>query len=221
MPTGVKVDRAGNIYVGATVRPTNHRLPADLESDLSTPGELNAKVFYEFFYGSVVKFGPSGGRILVTNPPFPEFPLPRCRVGWDPGRPQYLCCRAYVAQFEPCDIVGAQWVLPGLSPMINRNANSPFGGPRCCCLTPRFDLDPYDRLFMPDGVYGRIVVADSNGNLIRTIGSRGYTPSSLQFRWLERIDVSDDYCYALDLQNNVDVQIQLCYTQIGEAQFTK
>jgi len=227
---GVKVDRAGNIYVGAAVRPANQRLPSDLSAELSNPSLGAAAAFYEYFYGSIIKFNPAGGRILTQNPEvldgnvLLDLPQPRCTIGWDPGKANYVCCQTLAAQFVPCQLFGAQWVLPGYSPIVNRSGDEGIGL-ECCCMTPRFDLDGYDRVFYPDGVFGRILVADSNGNRIMTFGSRGYDPTALQFRWAERVDVSDNFCYVCDLENNsqagVEVQVQLSYTQTGTAQFTK
>jgi hypothetical protein len=47
-----------------------------------------------------------------------------------------------------------------------------FSG-NCWCRLPTFDIDPYDRLFVPNGVTQKIAVADNAGNIITEFGEYG------------------------------------------------
>ncbi len=171
---GVKVDREGNVYVGATLQPPGALPPKGWAEKL--PKELRDK--YPRVYGSIVKFGPEGGIVK-------------------PDEKGKLICpgskgpRPYVAQ-------GAKWVHPGFSPMLSRISDN-RGGPGCACRNGRFDLDDFGRLFIPDAVYGRVEVVDSNGNTIMFFGARGAADKSgLELGWGTQVAVSDRACYIAD-----------------------
>jgi len=185
---GVKVDREGNVYVGCTIQPPDALPPKDLASKMpEKPRGLFKRV-----YGSIVKFGPEGGIIK----PDPKGTL-AC-----PG-PRGL--RPFVAQ-------GAKWVHPGYSPMLSRISDS-RGGPGCSCRNARFDLDAFGRLFIPDAVYGRIEVTDSNANTIRFIGRRGTAEadSNVELGWPTQVAASDRALYIADYLRYRIVRVQLDY----------
>lgn len=195
---GVKADRHGNIYVGCTARPGNCLLPAEIDSKLPQ----KAKDMYRWFYGSIVKFGPTGGRLRFNSQ---AAAYVACKMGEDDG-------------LVPCKIDGAVWVHPDYSPIIGKARGK---ATRCTCNSNRFELDDNGRLFMPDGVQGRVEVLDSNGNTIAFIGKRGVNQAAIEFRWPTMVAASDEFCYVLDFGPEKAFQIQLDYELTEECTFTK
>jgi hypothetical protein len=98
---------------------------------------------YRVSVGSVVKFGPAGGTM--------------------PGD------RA--AQFAN-KLEGVLQTYPGLAPY--GSAAEGFGGNTCCvCRAPRFDLDRYGRLVLPNGITSSVLLYDNAGNRIAEFGKYG------------------------------------------------
>ena len=68
------------------------------------------------------------------------------------------------------ELTGAVNVYPGFAPF----SKAGLGGNTCCvCRTPRFDLDRYGRLALPNGVTNSVWLYDNAGNLITEIGRYG------------------------------------------------
>jgi hypothetical protein len=107
--------------------------------------------------GSVVKFPPAGGCFWQASnkeakQAKPEGPgIKLVEAGW------HATSEVFAS--------GALLAFPGTAP------TSVYGS--CACRTPRFDLDDYGRLYLPDAVTFRVRVYDAAGNVIRTIGSYG------------------------------------------------
>ena len=192
MPTtaaGIQVDRAGNIYIGCTVRPADHVLPEGLAT---LPAEVRKT--YRWFYGSILKFGPQGGGVITGAE----------------GRSRFLASRCGQTDLVPVDVQGAFWIHPGYAPIVNR-AGHHTGGPPCACHSPRFGLDKSGRLFMPDGIQGRIEIMDGNANTIGLVGKRGANIERLEFHWPEMVVASDEYCYIADYVHSKIAQLKLDY----------
>ena len=67
-------------------------------------------------------------------------------------------------------IEGSLAAYPGLAPFSRQG----WGGNTCCvCRTPRFDLDPYGRLILPNALTNSVSVLDNAGNLIVEFGKYG------------------------------------------------
>jgi hypothetical protein len=72
--------------------------------------------------------------------------------------------------FAAESIEGALAVYPGLAPF----SRAGFGDNTCCvCRVPRFDLDPYGRLALPNAVTCSVWLYDNAGNLIAELGRYG------------------------------------------------
>jgi hypothetical protein len=98
---------------------------------------------YRVSVGSVVKFGPAGGTM-------PE--------GTDTRKP---------ARLE-----GALQAYPGLAPFSS--SMEAFGNNSCCnCRNPRFDLDRYGRIVMPNAITNSARLVDNAGNVILEFGKYG------------------------------------------------
>lgn len=95
----------------------------------------------------------------------------------------------------------------------------------CPCTNPRFDVDPYGRLYIPNAAMQKIAVADNAGNTILNIGQYGNTDSrgglagpgetavepAIPLGWANSVAASEDYIYAADLINARMVRVQMVY----------
>jgi len=67
---------------------------------------------------------------------------------------------------------GVKQVYCGLAPFSS--ATEGFGGNSCCvCRTPRFDLDSYGRLLMPNCMTNSVTILDNAGNKVLEFGKYG------------------------------------------------
>ncbi|MFH1024622.1 MAG: hypothetical protein V1809_14670 [Planctomycetota bacterium] len=201
LPTaGVKVDREGNLYTVTTVRPKDETLPPDFKAGISD----KAKRFYSHFYGSLVKFRPTGGRILLA-PSSTDWSATMDADETAPGTP------AKGTNLFPCQMQGVRWVHPGASPILSR------GEPiRCPCESAiRFDLDPAERIWLPDAIRSRLEILDSSGNTIAVIGKYGDPAASrgtdIQFGYPCVVAVSDTAAYVGDFYHRRAVKVKLGY----------
>ena len=102
--------------------------------------------------------------------------------------------------------VGALKTYPLALSMFSGGADQ--WGIGCACRTPRFDLDPWGRLFIPHGLMCNIAVTDNNGNVILNFGGYGNsdakgagsrTPSpAIAFINPQAVAASDNYIYVTD-----------------------
>jgi hypothetical protein len=72
--------------------------------------------------------------------------------------------------FEKDGIQGLRACYPGLGPFSHAGLTS---NPCCVCRGPRFDLDRYGRLVMPNAVKNSVQIVDNAGNLIVEFGQYG------------------------------------------------
>ncbi|MGA2069086.1 MAG: hypothetical protein ABSG86_29295 [Thermoguttaceae bacterium] len=95
--------------------------------------------------------------------------------------PSYLQCSGTIYKFTPkggdfshgpagWEAVGAVAAYPGCAP-ISGTWNST--GSACHCTRPRFDVDPYGRLYIPNAVTYRVSIRDNAGNEILQFGGYG------------------------------------------------
>ncbi len=152
---GLRVDLAGNIYIGLWLWPKPPVLPAGFEKDRG----------YRFSVGSVVRFGPEGGFMAVKGKWLGADPIDV--VPRTPGAPGL---DATNAQFGDFFVQGATHIYQGLAPF----SHSPYAGNTCCvCRGPRFDLDRYGRLALPNAITNSVLLYDNAGNLLLELGRYG------------------------------------------------
>lgn len=100
-----------------------------------------------------------------------------------------------------------------------------FGG--CVCRSPRFELDPYGRMFLPSAITCQVTVADDEGNIIHQFGkygnldSRGSLPglpsqavisgTEIPMAWPTSVAASEDYIYISDYVNYRIVRAKMVY----------
>ncbi|MBL8026770.1 MAG: T9SS type A sorting domain-containing protein [Fibrobacteres bacterium] len=99
---------------------------------------------------------------------------------------------------------------------------SGYGG-ACVCRSPRFDVDSYDRLFIPNAVTQKIAVVDNDGNKILEFGEYGNIDSrgegslvpgpQIPLIWASGVSTSDDYIYISDLINARILRVQKTFVK--------
>ncbi|GIW80151.1 MAG: hypothetical protein KatS3mg105_1958 [Gemmatales bacterium] len=110
------------------------------------------------------------------------------------------------------EVVGAVRAYPDCGPISQwRCAGS------CACTKPRFDVDGYGRLYIPNGITFRVSVRDNNNNEIVGFGGYGNLdcqgpksnePSpSIPLGWPVAVGASDDFIYVGDCLNHRVVRV--------------
>ena len=203
MPCGVAADRHGNVYVAANVKPKGQYYPKELMGKVGTRATKRGDPYYNWYpimYGSLLKFGPKGGKIRFL------------------GKGEKAPAGALTAVYGPgrrCIVEGALWHYTGLSPIWS-------GHPTCQCVVPRFDLDGFGRVFLPDAGQFCIRVLDANGNHLLRFGGYGNVDSqgagslvpvpAIPFGFPTQVGVSRTAVYVLDRLNGRIVKVKLTHT---------
>jgi len=189
---GVRVDLAGNIYVGMQAVPEGYAPPAGFEKDPAYAGVT----------GSVVRFGPKGGAVLGVAD----------AVSQQADAPKIALNRKMTAE-------GATRVYEGIAPFSGNWAST---SDCCVCRVPRFDLDRYGRLYMPNAISNSVRLVDNSNNLILEFGKYGNFDSQLvnpnteagkagkptvatpevPLAWPTGVGASDAHVYVNDSYNN-------------------
>lgn len=102
-------------------------------------------------------------------------------------------------------VKGAVAEYPGCSPVSQWNAVG-----ACVCTKPRFDIDGYGRLYMPDGITYSVSVRDNAGNEITRFGSYGNLDSSgpsVPLGWPVAVGATDKHVYVGDCLNHRVVRV--------------
>jgi hypothetical protein len=91
----------------------------------------------------------------------------------------------------------------------------------CQCRSPRFELDRYGRLFIPNALTSEVYVADNNGNTILTFGEYANADSKGPGSLVPGPDIplatplcvaaSEDYIYVSDINNARLVRVKMNY----------
>ncbi|MBE7461991.1 MAG: hypothetical protein HS116_00740 [Planctomycetes bacterium] len=198
---GLRLDLQGNIYVGMRLRPEQAGAPPGFEKDPA----------YEHWVGCVVKFPPSGGTILntETKDDHPEASGQKLPMKWATHK---------------MEVVSALKVYSG----VGSFSGSGWGGngSSCVCRVPRFDLDRYGRLALPNVVTNTVELLDNAGNLILSFGAYGnfdsrYEPASgakpivdgpeIPLGWPTCTGLSAKHLYVNDTYNRRVVRVDFTY----------
>ncbi|MBL8027524.1 MAG: T9SS type A sorting domain-containing protein [Fibrobacteres bacterium] len=104
----------------------------------------------------------------------------------------------------------------------------PFAGDNssaCNCRNSYFDVDPYGRLFIPNGTAAKIYIADNAGNTILEFGQYGNTDArgtltgagqyhataDIPMAWPTSVATSEDYLYIADAINCRLLRVKMNY----------
>jgi len=193
--TGLAVDRAGNIYAGLNLHAPNSFYPEAFGDQIPqlawyTPYDNKSNWyalpqrklpdgppwnrpylnFYLYQYGSIFKFGPEGGELVSSGKPVAGANPRPANVAADAKeyRNAYLNSVIWLS--------GAKWEYRGFAICANRTEG--WGDPGCSCMSSRFFMDEYERLFVPDVFRCSIGVLDSAGNELTRFGAYGNVDSA-------------------------------------------
>ncbi|MGQ9663347.1 MAG: hypothetical protein ACUVWX_13565, partial [Kiritimatiellia bacterium] len=224
---GPRIDTAGNIYIALAIYPPGRLYPEELDPHVTAAGK---RAWYAYLYGSVLKFGPSGGGIWPPTLQGNKW-VPAALPGDLQLDPSWKKEEVIVVGQPGGLLLGAQWWRFGYSPLEDRWGG---GDQTCHCTYTDFDVDPFGRVFHPDQGRFRVVVLDGSGNEITHFGSYGnqsccgldsyvrdpkngsYRPRKpddpedmvspfarpeIAFGWITGIAVTDRYVYVADCLN--------------------
>ncbi|MBL8027771.1 MAG: T9SS type A sorting domain-containing protein [Fibrobacteres bacterium] len=175
---GLQVNNNGDIYVAYNTKPKGINYPdgiMQLNPQLpqisfpfgsATPWfcDFSPWNYYLLMIGSVYKFSSNGGYIVrsadqattASSSDLTEDTVPT---------------RQYAGDFRGyCDVSGATWQYYGTSPI---SALENGGHPTCVCYTPRFAVDGFNRVFIPNAYTFDVRIIDDNRNEITRFGEYG------------------------------------------------
>ncbi|HOX05051.1 MAG TPA: hypothetical protein PK280_01510 [Planctomycetota bacterium] len=238
----LRLDARGNIYVADCLRPEGQKLPEGVKERLAPALAAKAEPWLWGMYGSIIKFPavrftgkpvppdlPAGG---LDDPLLPEGATghilrgaePRTYPGEEPVR-QPGDIAALSGNKMKWLVRGAEWMRYGISPVPARTMHD--GPYKCQCNTPRFDADPYGRVFYPDMMNNRVVVLDTAGQQIFALGRADWPrrlkdgkPASgdLPLASAVLVAASDEAIYVGDSLAGVVVRARMTWRAEAEAE---
>jgi hypothetical protein len=158
---GLKVGPDGSVYLGLRVLPRDYPLP---EAWTKADG-------YTQMLGSVIKFKPTGGGVYPddgrkgTWKNGIELPIPE---KFGEGLPMGGVRTQHGQSLTKTYFEGAVKSYPGLAPFSGYGRSD-----GCVCQTPRFDVDDYGRLYLPNALTCSVSIVDNAGNEILRFGGYG------------------------------------------------
>ena len=182
---GIRVDAAGNVYLGMQMLPDGFTPPKGFEKDPA----------YRRLTGSVFKFRPTGGGLVSSK-------------GKATGPNGIRIGRSFVE--------GAVAVYPDFAPFSGGH------GSGCACRNPRFDLDPYGRLYIPNAVRCSVAVVDNAGNAILRFGRYGNADDpgkgeDIPLGWPIGVGISRKHIYVSDMLNKRVIRADVSYAETATA----
>lgn len=189
---GLGVDAAENIYVGSNLKTIDKPFPDEFmgkvpvenwkwwkDSKREPPWCYPHLNTYLFYWGSVFKFGSSGGifygqhpwlaRSAEYGPLKPSDSLANAPADASTFRSAYLGFDVKVA--------GAKWRYHGMG-VLPSSGDGLAPDPGCICHNSRVAVDEYGRVFIPDVFKFSVEMLDTNGNQIARIGRYGNADSA-------------------------------------------
>ncbi len=179
---GVRLDLAGNIFVGVGVKRAGEPVPEEIAGKLKGDPKdpLSQACWARALYGSIAKFGPEGGKIM---------PDPKGKLTSRGGNN---------ARETNVSGQGLKWIHYGASfqPTHNGKANL-----RCFCFTPRFDVDHFGRVLFPNPFQNEFKVLDNGGNLLFRVQNRDIAGKA-KVGCATTVQATDRGIYVADHPNN-------------------
>jgi hypothetical protein len=225
---GIRADREGNVYVGDNFAPVGVTFPSDFVGVLPDPlkREYPARLPSGSFdpllrnMGSLLKFGPEGGRIagLPAGTKTKRAARPAGDL-WKPvPQTQWIMHNS-----NRISVTGAKWQFHGMSP-VPAQYQGVTHVERCVCRGARFDLDEFGRAFVPDALRKRITVLDSEGNVLFRFGQPGNLDAKgpeMAFAYPWWIAAASDRVYIGDPANHRIVRLKLVPKATASCQVTR
>lgn len=165
---GPRLDPSGNMYLMESVKPAGQPFPAEFKSHVT---DKRVKKWYDWIYGSIIKFSPAGGNLYLPNA-HKEDGFPKA----DPIKlPKTVkkeeVLSTYRSKLGKSYLQGALWLQPGVAHCGDMGVATT--GHHCHCTGCDFDVDNFGRTFAPDNGRQRVTVFDTNGNVILHFGAYG------------------------------------------------
>ena len=238
---GIGVDAAGNVYIGANVKPRDDLFPKPFVGKVPSEdyvwwrrGERPVPWCYTycnpylFHWGSVFKFGPTGGAFYGLGA------VPRPREGEPPPELSPLVsadnapagAASYYSGYlkREVKVTGALWRYGGMSIVPTSDLN--WGDPSCICMSSRLAVDQYGRVFVPDCFRFGVEVLDTAGNHIMRVGRYGNVDSAgpgskipepeIAFAWPAFVSVAQSSLYVSDPVNRRVTVVRFDHTEVAE-----
>jgi hypothetical protein len=207
---GLKVGPKGNVYLGLRVLPRDYRVPEPF-------AKLNG---YTQMVGSVLKFKPSGGALYPDDGRTGKVKVGRIELTVPEKFADGLAMGSIVAQesgrMEKTFIEGAVSAYPGLAPFSGFDRSD-----GCVCQTPRFDVDDYGRIYVPNALTCSVSILDDAGNEVARFGGYGNRDSAgpksalpkpaLPLAYPVAVQVSFKHIYVADSANRRVVRADLTW----------
>lgn len=198
---GVRADRAGNIFVSDDVHLPDQPMPPQF----ALLGAKEQRI-YRYIYGSILKFGPDGGKVTVY------------------GRDQKYAD-------DGVAVISSHWsgdrqtrITGQLKTIYPHIAPTGAHGGDCTCYVPRFDIDGFGRLIAPESPLFSVKMLDDNANLLARFGSYGNADSAgtgskspepeIAFVWPAYVAATDEAVYVSDMLNRRIVRVKIGYRVI-------
>lgn len=214
----IRVDSRGSLYVSDNFMPSGIGYPSDIAKVMSEdplqrpyPARLSDASFDPLlrWIGCVLKFGPGGGKVVglpegqaypaTARPKTPDVYRPAPETQW------------FMFNYHNLKLTGAEWQFHGISP-VPAQYQGVTHVERCVCTGARFDVDPFDRVFVPDTFRDRFTVLDSAGNLICRFGQYGNRDGTgLGLNHAANIVTDDDYAFIGDGGNRRLLKVKFAY----------
>ncbi len=176
---GVRVNRQGELYVGESILPLGVTYPRDFAAVLPDPlarpypamtadGSFDSLLRWQ---GSILKFGPEGGRIdgMCEEAPVPK---PAHRPDSDLWKPVPEVFW-HLHNNHRLRVQGALWMRHGVFSPLPAQYQGVTHAERCVCNAGRFDMDEFGRVIVPDRVRKRVTMLDAAGNIVAQWGRPG------------------------------------------------
>jgi len=149
----VRVGRGGAVYLAGMYHPVGQSVPDGIAREGKCLPAL---------WGTLIKFGSS----------FDKFPVGSIAGSWEgklEGKPTHYAGAGYhIGRGRPIRMENMLWDYGGIAPLVEVG---------CTCEGSSFDLDRFERVFVPAVQTCSVNVLDANGNLILRAGEYGNADS--------------------------------------------
>ncbi len=207
---GVKAGLKGDVYLGVQVLPRDYKVPAGLDQIRG----------YAQMTGCVIKFRPTGGAVHPddgtkgswSNGPV-KLAIPE---KFEDGLPMGSVRTQHGVTLKQTYFEGAAKAYPGLAPFSGFDRSD-----GCVCQSPRFDVDDYGRVYMPNALTCSVSVVDDAGNEILRFGGYGNRDSEgpgsavpkpvIPLAYPVAVGVSAKHIYVADSANRRVVRVDPVY----------
>lgn len=178
----------GSVYLGVSMKEIGKEYPDVFAGRFPiTEQKPSLPYVYRHLYGSIVKFGPNGGSVILDK---------QGKQAW---------CSAFKGN-QNCRSEGVEWLHLGISPIRYRDV----GHLPCNCETAKFDVDGFGRVFLPDALRFSVEALDSKGNSLLRFGRYGNMDDGLPkinkriepaFAWPVAVAVRKNIVFVTDVLN--------------------